>query len=50
MIAVSSNVKEVRIKLTKIRADGTKEPLRELYWNRNPLMRVWIWIKEKASW
>ncbi len=44
MIA-SSNAKEIRIKLTKIKADGTTEPAGEVYWHRNPLMRIWNWIK-----
>lgn len=45
MITATGGAKEIRIKLTKIKADGTTEPAGELYWHRNPLMRLWNWLK-----
>lgn len=34
------NVKAVVVERTVIRADGTVEPLPDLYWHRNPLRRL----------
>ena len=45
MLKAASNVKEVRIKLTKITADVRRVQAGELYWHRNPLMRAWNAIK-----
>jgi hypothetical protein len=44
---VSGRPKEASIEAVIIRADGTKVPLGVIsYWHRNPLMRLWFYIRQ----
>ncbi len=41
---------EASIEATVIRLDGTKVPLGVIsYWHRNPLMRLWHWLKTNSG-
>lgn len=47
-LAISSQVKEARIEAVVIRADGSRENLGTIaYYHRNPLKRLWHWLRKK---
>lgn len=43
---LGSEPKSMQIEAVVIRANGKREDLGVIsYWNRNPLLRVWFWVR-----
>lgn len=46
MLPTSVKIKSASIEAVVIRADGSRQKLGVVsYWHRNPLKRLWWWIK-----